>query len=528
MSNVRPPTIARLSQTPDNTLSDRVFSRKLGFATYSPVVSLSLLVLSMLALVWLLMWAMRWVDHTNRVIEQGWYVQKLTLDLQTATRGYLLTGDDKLLAIFRQSDDALPRAMDDLQILVADNQRQLGRVVRIRKTLDAWLTWSGSVFTSAQPLQGVAPTTQTLRDGNAIFTELRDDLANFLSEESALRQQRSDRVRKLTRIALIAAAIMTTGVAIWQCRTMRRRIVEVSSTYREALKLARERREKIRDLLQSLDKELRAVGEIQRSLLPIELPAIPGLDLAASYQTSSRAGGDYFDFFALPPLEPGGPTRFGILIADVSGHGTPAAVLMAVTHSIAHGFDQPRQPPSDLLAFVNKRLCKSYTNSTVAFVTAFYGIYDPATRVLTYSSAGHNPPRLRRAVDGWIELCDAQSLPLGVAEDAAYHTAAIPLDVGDTLVFYTDGITEARDEQTSFFGVERIDEAIDAIRNERDASEGAAQAMLDRVLGDLNTFAGTKAVDDQTLLIAEVVGEENGSGPRASLILPASANPIRT
>lgn len=506
-----------MNQTQDSNLSDRSYAGKLRFATYSPVVSLSLLIASLLAMVCLLMWAMRWVDHTNRVIEQAWYVQKLTVDLQASMRGYLLTGDEQFLSPYRESNEQLTTAMRDLQIVVGDNPRQLGRVVRMQHRLEDWLTWSGQVFRSSDPNSGLHPTTQTLREGSTQFEGVRSDLSKFIAEENELRQQRSDRVRSLTRVGLISASVLTTLVAIWQCRMVRRRVNEVTLNYRNIVKLARERRERIRELLRSLDKELQAVGEIQRSLLPIEVPAVEGLDLAASYQTSSRAGGDYFDFFILPPSTPGGPARLGILIADVSGHGTPAAVLMAVTHSIAHGFDQPQRPPSDLLSFVNRRLCLSYTNSNVSFVTAFYGIYDPATRVLNYSSAGHNPPRLRDNSRAWTELLEAQGLPLGVMHEAKYKTRTVQLQPGDMLVFYTDGITEARNPEGEFFGVQRIDELIDA-------ENGNTHFLLQQLLARVKEFAGTEVSDDQTLLLMSILdGTAISAEPRHAIILGTTA-----
>src|SRR4030095_14229869 len=143
--------------------------------------------------------------------------------------------------------------------------------------------------------------------------------------------------------------------------------------------------------LGALDRELQAVGEIQRSLLPQDLPQIPGYEIATYYQTSRRAGGDYYDFFPLP----GG--WWGVFIADVSGHGAGAAVLMAITHSIVHSYPGPPAPAATMLEFVNRKLADRYTGELGSFVTAFYGIYDPAQRRLSYSSAGHPPPRLKRA-----------------------------------------------------------------------------------------------------------------------------------
>src|SRR5438445_2316906 len=132
----------------------------------------------------------------------------------------------------------------------------------------------------------------------------------------------------------------------------------------------------------ALDRELKVVADIQRSLLPAQLPQIPTLDLAAFYQPSRRAGGDYYDFFPLPE------GKWGILIADVSGHGTPAAVLMAITHCIAHTHPGPAAPPSKVFAYINHHLTTRYTVSSGAFVTAFYAVSDPATRMLGNALAG--------------------------------------------------------------------------------------------------------------------------------------------
>src|SRR5205807_7076210 len=131
-----------------------------------------------------------------------------------------------------------------------------------------------------------------------------------------------------------------------------------------------------------LDRELKVVGDIQRSLLPAELPRVATLDLAAHYQPAQRAGGDYYDFFPLPD------GQWGVFIADVSGHGTPAAVLMAVTHCIAHTHPGPPLPPARVLEYLNHHLSTRYTNLNGDFVTAFYGIYDSSSRGLTYASAG--------------------------------------------------------------------------------------------------------------------------------------------
>ncbi|HEX8342793.1 MAG TPA: PP2C family protein-serine/threonine phosphatase [Tepidisphaeraceae bacterium] len=240
----------------------------------------------------------------------------------------------------------------------------------------------------------------------------------------------------------------------------------------------------------SLDKELKVVADIQRSLLPTELPRIEGMDIAASYQTSQWAGGDYYDFFPLP----GG--KLGILIADVSGHGTPAAVMMAVTHSIAHTLHDEPTPPSKLLNFINRHLSARYTNGTGTFVTAFYGIYDPARRELLFANAGHNPPRLKRGRGGPNGIIEGDSnLPLGIDETERYVDSVQKLCPDDLIVFYTDGITEARAPDGELFGTERLDEVINT-------AEAGAQKMIDRLNAAVGTFTNHGPPnDDRTVLV---------------------------
>ena len=166
--------------------------------------------------------------------------------------------------------------------------------------------------------------------------------------------------------------------------------------------------EQLKAAYDAADYELKVVADIQRSLLPRTPPRIPTMSIAAYYQTAHRAGGDYYDFFPFPD------GKWGILVADVSGHGTPAAVLMAVTHSLAHTYQGPPTPPGEMLNHVNAHLTRLYTAESDTFVTAFYGVYDPADHTLTYASAGHNPPRLKRCYGGTLaELDGASRLAVG-------------------------------------------------------------------------------------------------------------------
>jgi sigma-B regulation protein RsbU (phosphoserine phosphatase) len=251
--------------------------------------------------------------------------------------------------------------------------------------------------------------------------------------------------------------------------------------------------EQLKTAYEAVDHEMKVVADIQRSLLPSRMPDIPTMSLAAYYHTSHRAGGDYYDFFPLPD------GKWGILIADVSGHGTPAAVLMAVTHSLAHSYPGPPTPPGDMLEYVNRHLTARYTTESDTFVTAFYGVYDPVQRTLTYSSAGHNPPRLKRCVDGTLALLDgATALPLGIFPEQSYPEQMYRLVPGDQLVLYTDGITEAHNEQGEMFGLHRLDKVLE------NCAIGASD-LLESVLTALRDFTGSQAIhDDRTLLVAKI------------------------
>jgi sigma-B regulation protein RsbU (phosphoserine phosphatase) len=252
-------------------------------------------------------------------------------------------------------------------------------------------------------------------------------------------------------------------------------------------------RNDVKQAYEIVERELKVVADIQRSLLPQTLPAIPNLELAAYYRTSHWAGGDYYDFFPLPD------GRWGLLIADVSGHGTPAAVMMAITHSLAHSVPGPPDPPAELLGYVNRKLFDHYTASNEVFVTAFYAVFDPARRTLTYSSAGHNPPRLKRCGDKTVQSFEeVGGPPLGLMDDLEYEQTTLALVPGDTLAFYTDGITEAMNAANAQFGVGRLDLELGRCGN-------APADIVQAIVKSVDDFTGGQPpVDDQTLLVARV------------------------
>jgi sigma-B regulation protein RsbU (phosphoserine phosphatase) len=262
----------------------------------------------------------------------------------------------------------------------------------------------------------------------------------------------------------------------------------------------------LKEALDTLDHDLKVVADIQTSLLPRELPAIPGFDLATHYQTSKWAGGDYYDFFDLRD------GRWGILVADVAGHGTPAAVLMAVMHAIAHQMPGPVSPPGRVLEHVNRELAARYTGGEVAFVTAFYAVYDPRGRTLTYANAGHPSPLVRDGRTGITgAISDAQSsIPLGITGEVSYLDQVHSLEPGDVLVLFTDGITEAREGArevqrvsgaqvgVELFGDARMAEAISRARPE-------PREVLESILASVKEFShDAPPTDDRTVLVGRV------------------------
>ena len=250
---------------------------------------------------------------------------------------------------------------------------------------------------------------------------------------------------------------------------------------------------RLRDAYDEIDRELKVVGDIQQSLLPQRLPVVPGLHLATYYQTSRRAGGDYYDFFDLKD------GRLGIFLADVSGHGTPAAVLMAVLHALAHQFPGPPEAPSKVLEYINRELASRYTDGGT-FVTAFYGVYEPGTRTLHYANAGHNPPLVLRAGRESFESLSGTGLPLGILADGGYELDRVTLAPGDRLCLYTDGITETRGlSRGAMFGEEALAAALRR-------GVGTPAEVLGQVLDELATYsAGAAAADDRTVILAQAV-----------------------
>lgn len=268
-------------------------------------------------------------------------------------------------------------------------------------------------------------------------------------------------------------------------------------------------RREVETLNERLQKQLEEIAQIQRSLLPQRTPSVPGLSIATSYLTSDEAGGDYFDFFE---FEDG---RFGVLIADVAGHGAGAATVMAMLQTILHSFPRKEAGPAAMLAHANAQL--SHKRMEASFVTAWLGFFSADRRSLTYSNAGHNHP-IRRREPGLVEvLKGAGSLPLGVIEEAEYEEAQLNLDVGDSLVLYTDGITEAfspRPER-EMFGTNRLEAAI------IDCS-GRPGCVIESIHERLYSHTVSRARDDDQTIVALRVDDNK---PISITVSPSTDTP---
>ena len=284
----------------------------------------------------------------------------------------------------------------------------------------------------------------------------------------------------------------------------------VGTTVKSAL-IAKELREAHGRIRAEVDR----VAAIQRALLPEPLPKIPGLNVVASYQTFDQAGGDHYDFRPLRPCDakgivggsrydPRGP--WGMLIADASGHGPAAAVVMAMLHAIVEAYPHEPSGPAEVLAHANRHLVAKRIEHS--FVTAFFAIYDPVSRRLAYARAGHNPPLVMRGGgQKMVRLDDVGGLPLGITDDVVYEEVDVQLEPGETLVLYTDGITEARSPDGRFFGIKGIEASLGEC-------SGEPTCVIQHVSEALRTHqAGARPTDDQTI-VAVQVEEEGTEGPR--------------
>jgi sigma-B regulation protein RsbU (phosphoserine phosphatase) len=235
-----------------------------------------------------------------------------------------------------------------------------------------------------------------------------------------------------------------------------------------------------------LAEELDMARDVQKALFPSKLPVVGSFDMAAAWHSAREMAGDFYDIINLPD------GRLGVVVADVSGKGAPAAMYMAMTRSIIRSEISRDSRPDAVLRDLNRKL----RNDTVAdkFVTVFVGVLDPEGETFTYCNAGHDPPLLRHA-DGRIERLPLGGLILGIFKKVELDCRTLAFGAGDSLLIYTDGLTDATNGDDEQYGLDRLGGAF------RSGPSGASE-MISHLESDLSAFTkGTPSIDDVTLLV---------------------------
>jgi sigma-B regulation protein RsbU (phosphoserine phosphatase) len=247
-----------------------------------------------------------------------------------------------------------------------------------------------------------------------------------------------------------------------------------------------EKNEALEKAQAQLKAELEVARSLQLAILPSAFPARPGCQGAARMIPATTMGGDFYDYIELP----GG--QIGMVIADVSGHGVPAAFFMAVARTNLRELAVRHTDPGECLAQTNDALCAQ--NPLDLFVTVFYCMLDPRTGVLRYANGGHNPPYVRRAAGPIESLNGAGGLVLGAMPGVGFPTHTVQLLRGDQLVLYTDGVTEAFNPAEELYGAQRL---VDEVRVH---GSGTPSALVERICQSVTNFAGTAPQSDDITL----------------------------
>ena len=244
--------------------------------------------------------------------------------------------------------------------------------------------------------------------------------------------------------------------------------------------------------LESLKGDLAIAREIQLAILPRVFPPFPEdadkFDIAASMTAAKDVGGDFYDFFRIDE------DRIGFVIADVSGKGVPAAIFMAVSRTLIRATGIRGSGPAECITYCNKLLAQESVDCM--FVTVFYAIYNTKAGEITYCNAGHNPPyRLKKR--GEVEALPMAKDPMvGAIDDMTFHEDTLQLETGETLVLFTDGVTEAMNSSFEEFGEQRLTDTLEEV------TLHSSQQIVEAIKTDVKAFAGdAEQSDDITMLV---------------------------
>ena len=269
---------------------------------------------------------------------------------------------------------------------------------------------------------------------------------------------------------------------------------DLSRTIEKAIEQVRYIRESQQEhnQLESIKNDLAIAGEIQQTILPRSFPPFPELtevvDIYASMTPAKDVDGDFYDFFQIDD------ERIGLVIADVSGKGVPASLFMAVSRTLLRATALRGVSSAECLTYANKLLCKESLDSM--FVTVFYGIYHYKTGMMDYTNAGHNPPYLLRGGRTVECLPVASNFVVGVFDDIEFESNTLTFGIGDTLLLYTDGVTEAFNDKREQFSESNLQDILASMHESSSAKE-----VVTSVLQSVKTFSGDyPQSDDITLL----------------------------
>ncbi|HBF33352.1 TPA: hypothetical protein DDW35_02185 [Candidatus Sumerlaeota bacterium] len=241
-----------------------------------------------------------------------------------------------------------------------------------------------------------------------------------------------------------------------------------------------------------IEQELQIAKEFQQMLLPHELPHLEGWDIAAFSKPALEVGGDYYDIFW---VEPG--ALLGITIVDVAGKGIRGALVMAIFRSLLKAEAAGRNSPKEVLTRVNTRILEDTQNKV--FVTAIYAILDVRTLTMKVARAGHEPLLICNAKNPEARVCQPGGIAIGLVDSAMFgvlEECEVPLEKGDTIVLYTDGVIEASDREGNVFGAERFS------ANLQKRLDRSAEELVHAVMDDISVYAATMPQQDDITLIA--------------------------
>jgi sigma-B regulation protein RsbU (phosphoserine phosphatase) len=259
-----------------------------------------------------------------------------------------------------------------------------------------------------------------------------------------------------------------------------------------AIRIENVRLAEVEEAERMMRRDLSQAAEIQKGTLPLHAPKVAGADLAGFNAACRTVGGDYYDFFPYPD------GRVALALGDVSGKGMPASLMMMALHARVHVL---AEDPGDLGGFMmrlNKSTCASCPSNR--FITFFFCVLDPATGLLRFANAGHNPPILVRA-SGEAQMLEGGGPVLGILSIAPYCEMTLQMEPGDLLVLYSDGVTEANNPNYDEFGEERFIEVLRRHRRER------SEEIVEAATKALAEFAsGAPQADDITMVAAKRLG----------------------